>query len=87
MSSERRSERSHRIEVDQNVVLVTSDGHELPVKLKDLSRSGFKVEHEGEDLVIGEIVHIRTSRSEARGQIHWATKSEAGGTFIDIADL
>jgi hypothetical protein len=72
--------------VDQNVVLVTSDGHELRVKLKDLSRTGFKVEHGGEDLVIGEIVNLRTSRSEARGQIHWATRNEAGGTFIDVIE-
>lgn len=83
MATDRRNERSQRIELDQEVVLLTSDGDRLHVKIKDISRDGFKIEHSGEDLIVGEIVTIRTGRSEARGQIQWATKSEAGGAFID----
>ncbi len=85
MKRERRGERARRIELEQVVALVTSDGDGLTVRLKDLSRNGFKIEHSGEDLVVGEIVTIRTSRSEARAQLQWVTELEAGGVFIDEA--
>jgi hypothetical protein len=51
--------------------------------LRDLSRDGFKIEHGGEDLVVGETVVLRAGRSEARAQINWTTESEAGGMFLD----
>lgn len=67
------------------MTLITADGVVLAVRLRDLSRDGFKIEHQGEDLVVGEIVTIRTPRSEARAQLQWVTANEAGGAFIDAA--
>jgi hypothetical protein len=84
--NDRRSRRSARIDIDEEVVLVTSDGHALQVRLRDVSRDGFGIEHDSEDLDIGEIVEIRTRRSAARAQIQWVRGSAAGGTFIDAAD-
>ena len=85
MDKNKRSDRAQRIELDQDVTLITSDGIPLRVTLKDLSRDGFKIGHGAEDLVVGEIVSIRTSRSEARAQLLWVTETEAGGSFIDEA--
>ena len=84
MAGDRRSRRDTRIELEQTVQLVTSEGHELPVRLKDVSRDGFKIQHGGADLLVGEIVTIRTSRSDARAQLQWVTHQDAGGTFIDV---
>lgn len=86
MAQERRGERARRIELEQTVTLVTADGVCLKVTLKDLSRDGFKIGHPHEDLVPGEIVTIRTSRSEARAQLQWVTETEAGGAFVDEAE-
>ncbi|MGZ2412798.1 PilZ domain-containing protein [Sphingomonas sp. F9_3S_D5_B_2] len=83
MQIRRKPEREKRIEVSLEAQLTNSDGVRLPVTFKDLSRRGFKVEHAGADLNIGEIVMIGTSRSDARAQLHWVTADEAGGTFID----
>jgi hypothetical protein len=33
--------------------------------------------------LVGEIVTIRTARSEAKAQIKWRTSDQAGGMFID----
>jgi hypothetical protein len=85
VDNDRRGERPRRIELEQSVTLVSADGVCLSVRLKDLSRNGFKIEHSREDLVVGEIVTIRTSRSEARAQLQWVTETEAGGAFIDDA--
>lgn len=85
VEKERRGERARRIELEQTVTLITADGVQMTVKLKDLSRDGFKIEHPREDLVVGEIVTIKTSRSEARAQLQWVTETEAGGAFIDEA--
>jgi hypothetical protein len=85
VDKDRRSERAQRIELEQGVTLITSDGVPLRVILKDLSRDGFKIGHSGEDLVEGEIVTIKTARSESRAQLLWVTESEAGGSFVDDA--
>ena len=83
MPDERRREPGRRIELHQTITLITSDGVAFTVVLKDLSRDGFKIEHNGEDLVVGEVVMVRAGRSEARAQISWATGKEAGGRFVD----
>lgn len=80
---ERYSKRGARIAVEQDVELVTSDGHSLPVKLRDISLDGFKIQHDGADLMVGEIVTIRSPRSDARGQLQWVNDLEAGGAFLD----
>ena len=87
MPDERRTERGRRIQICQPMTLITSDGLALCVTLQDLSRDGFKIEHDGEDLVMGEVVVVRAGRSEARAQISWATKNEAGGKFVDDPDM
>ena len=87
MEKDRRGERARRIELEQSVILITADGVRLAVKLRDLSRDGFKIEHPREDLVAGEIVTIKTARSEARAQLQWVTETEAGGAFIDEAKV
>jgi len=83
VNEKQRGERARRIELEQTVTLITADGVQMTVRLKDLSRDGFKIEHPREDLVVGEIVTIRTSRSEARAQLQWVTETEAGAAFID----
>ena len=85
MDKNRHSKRAQRIELDQEVTLITSDGVPLRATLKDLSRDGFKIGHGGEDLVVGEIVTIKTARSESRAQLLWVTEAEAGGSFIEDA--
>jgi hypothetical protein len=87
MPDERRREPSRRIQLRQRITLITSDGLALCVTLQDLSRDGFKIEHDGEDLIVGEVVVVRAGRSEARAQISWATEREAGGKFLDDADM
>jgi hypothetical protein len=87
MTVNRRSERGKRIELQQSVRLVTSEGHAHQVTLRDLSRDGFKIALDGVDLVAGEIVTISTTRSDARAQVQWVSETEAGGTFVDEPDV
>lgn len=86
MPDERRKEPGRRIDLHQVITLITSDGIALRVVLKDLSRDGFKIGHDGEDLVVGEVVIVKAGRSEARAQISWTTEKEAGGMFVDDAE-
>ena len=72
-----------RIRHSLSVKLITSDDHEIAVKVTDISRDGFRIEHVGADLLVGEIVTIRSARSESRGQILWVNDSQAGAAFID----
>jgi hypothetical protein len=87
MPDERRRE-GPRIRVRQPMTLMTSDGLALIVTLQDISRDGLKIQHGGEDFVVGEIVVVKAGRSEARAQIAWTTPQEAGAKFIDdVSDL
>ena len=82
MSEGRRDERARRIELQQTITLITSDGHSLSVVLKDLSQDGFKIEHRGEYLSPWEIVTLVSNRgNQSRAQIRWITTDEAGGIF------
>ena len=75
--------RSTRIDVDFKATLITSDGHEIPVALKDLSRQGFRIELDDEVLV-GERVTLCVRKDEnIPAEIKWALGSEAGGVFLD----
>ena len=83
MQSDRRS--VHRIGIGQSAKLLDSDGQAAAVIVKDLSRDGFRLSHNGEDLVVGEIVSITSERgTHATGQIKWVTELEAGGVFLDL---
>ena len=84
---DQQSKRGARITVEQQVELITSDGHLLPVTLRDISKDGFKIEHRGADLLVGEIVIIRTGRSDSRAQLQWVTEKEAGAAFLDASGV
>lgn len=78
--------RSKRIDVNYDAVLVTSDGHEVAVTVKDLSSGGFRLELHDEVLV-GERVRLRVGRNgDVPAQIKWALGCEAGGVFLDRTD-
>jgi hypothetical protein len=75
--------RARRIDVSYEGVLVASDGHEIPIVVKDLSREGFRVELHDEVLV-GELVRLRVGRGgDLHAEIRWALGTEAGGVFLD----
>ena len=79
--------RAPRIDVDYPAVLVTSDGQPLPVRVRDLSREGFRVEIDDE-VLIGERITLRVGRGEDMvGEIRWALGREAGGIFLTKAVL
>jgi hypothetical protein len=83
MSPERRND-SGRIELDQSATLTNSDGLQIDVIFRDLSRSGFRISHGGEDLVVGDIMTLTSGRGvRATGQVRWSNKEEAGGVFLD----
>ena len=88
MRGERREERGRRIELQQRARLTNSDGYVTEIIIKDLSRAGFRIEHGGEDLEVGETVTITSMRGAlAAGQIKWTTDSEAGGVFVDLPEV
>lgn len=82
MTVSERKKREARIELDQDVHLMTDDGVAHAITLKDLSRRGFKFSHAGLQLKTGEIVMIKSRRSEARVEILWIKDAEAGGIFV-----
>ena len=83
MDLDRRERQGRRIGLDSRARLITSDGLAIDVRLADLSSEGFRIEHGGEDLIVGEAVTLATLRTEAKAEIRWATASEAGGVFLD----
>jgi hypothetical protein len=72
------------VEIYRNVVLVNSDGCELPSRLIHLSREdGFTLGQAGEQLKVGEAIQIRSDHFEAYGRIRWVNGAWAGGKFTD----
>ena len=87
MQGERRDERSKRIDLEQPVTLLTSDGHSFAVVLKDISLDGFRIQHRGEYLDPWEVVTLVSHRgTRTRAQIRWITTDEAGGIFLDTPE-
>src|SRR3954454_13097801 len=75
---------SGHVEIYRNVMLVNSDGRQLPSKLIHLTREGgFTLGEAGEQLRIGEAIQIRLDHFEARGRIGWVNGAWAGGKFTD----
>ena len=67
--------------------LTTHDGRELPVRICDLSGSGFRIEHQGE-LLAGDRVWLKADRhGPVPAQIRWALGGEAGGLFLEPTEL
>ena len=88
MRGELRGEPGRRIELQQRATLTNSDGYVTEIVIKDLSRGGFRIEHDGEDLEVGEIVTITSTRGAlAACQIKWTTDAEAGGVFVDLPEV
>ena len=85
MRRERRGDCERRIKLQQRATLTNSDGCVSEIVIKDLSRTGFRIEHGGQDLEVGETVTITSSRGAlAAGQIKWTTDIEAGGVVVDL---
>lgn len=85
MKYERRARAGRRTAILRAATLITSDGHHVDVKFKDLSLDGFRIEHSGVDLIAGEIVELFDGRSTVRAQLKWITDQEAGGEFLEQA--
>lgn len=83
MSDNRRGTTSRRTEILRHATLITSDGHHIEVRLKDLSVDGFRFEHPGADLLVGEIVQLDDGRSTIRAQLKWVNDKDAGGEFLE----
>jgi PilZ domain-containing protein len=76
------NDRAPRVDVDLPAVLVTSDGHESRVVVRDISARGFRVKVDDE-LIVGEHVQLRVGKEAAvRGEIRWTRGSEARGAFL-----
>jgi len=74
--------KSARIDVSYDAMLISSDGHEFRVVVKDLSSEGFRIEIDGE-VRAGEQIFLRTKRDgDIPAQIVWVIGTEAGGTFL-----
>lgn len=73
---------SARIDVSYDAMLISSDGHEFRVIVKDLSSEGFRIQID-EEVRAGEQVFLRTKRDgDIPAQIVWVMGLEAGGTFL-----
>lgn len=75
--------RAPRVEGQHEALVVDSKGRLYPVKILDISSSGFKL-HADETFRIGEYIGLRVSKyGEFSAQIRWALGNEAGGEFLD----
>jgi hypothetical protein len=80
-------DRDVRIGVRCNAVLTEADGCRLEVMIIDVSREGFRLESRAE-LVEGEEVTIAVGKTEpVRARILWTRGHEAGGVFLEPAEL
>ena len=79
--------RAPRVAACHRATLVDSDGGERSVVIRDLSSSGFRVQL-GETLLIGERVTLVADRyGDMPARIRWAFDGEAGGEFLEPANL
>ena len=78
--------RSPRVEVSYDGELTASDGHRIPVVVRDLSAEGFRIEIK-EELLVGEQVQLLVGKGPVlAGKILWALGSEAGGVFLNAPE-
>jgi c-di-GMP-binding flagellar brake protein YcgR len=81
----KRVTRPPRIDVQNQAMLIFSDGSEVRVTVTDLSEGGFRLTSE-EILVAGEQVRLRADRhGEVRAEIRWVDGFKAGGVFLTPA--
>ncbi|WP_114226971.1 MULTISPECIES: PilZ domain-containing protein [Sphingomonas] len=75
--------RGPRVGVEYAAVLVSADGHQSKVTVKDVSARGFRLEH-FDDLREGDEIELRLDKGETlRGRLQWTLGNEAGGLFLD----
>lgn len=75
--------RGPRVGVEFPAVLVSADGHESKVTVRDVSARGFRLEH-FDDLREGDEVTLRLDKGETlKGRLQWTLGNEAGGVFLD----
>ncbi|MCW3797166.1 PilZ domain-containing protein [Sphingomonas sp. BN140010] len=75
--------RAPRVDVEFLVMLIAADGHETQVVIRDLSASGFRIEH-SDDLQAGDLVTLRLDKGRTvHARIQWSLGNEAGGQFLD----
>lgn len=83
MSPAPRNARPPRVEVNYRAVLITSDGCESEVIVKDLSRDGFRIEL-NDEVLVGERVYLRAGKhGDLAAEIRWTLGCQAGGVFLD----
>jgi len=75
--------RPPRVNVNFPTILIAADRHETKVVIKDLSASGFRIEH-FDDLKAGDVVILRMDKGRTvDARIEWSLGNEAGGQFLD----
>lgn len=81
--------RAPRIAANNQAVLVTAEGDDIPVVIRDVSASGFRLVasetlYVGENIFVGDEVLIQPARGKTfRAKIVWALGCEAGGIFLE----
>ena len=85
--------RAPRVLLDQKATLITSDGDQMNVIVTNVSAQGFRMKadetlYDGENIVVGEAVIVRTERrDDLRAQIIWTSGCDLGGVFLDPPTL
>jgi PilZ domain len=75
--------RAPRVDTSFDATLTDSDGNAIPVKVKDISREGCRLEADC-SLKIGEKVDIEVPKyGKFPAQIRWALGTEAGAVFLE----
>jgi hypothetical protein len=81
------SSRAPRVSTEIPALLIDADGVEIAVVIIDLSGGGFRLRTE-EALVAGEAVQLRVRPGDPiPAEIQWASRSEAGGRFLEPVRL
>ena len=79
--------RAPRVDTNYKASLTDSDGGKVVVVVTDISRSGCRLETDG-DLRIGEKVEIEVPRyGTFPAQIRWSLGNEAGAVFLTPVEL
>ena len=84
--------RAARIPSNNEAILVTGEGDDIPVMIADVSAGGFRLVtsetlYDGENIFVGEEVTVQPARGDKiRARIMWAHGCEAGCVFLDPAD-
>ncbi len=79
--------RAARVSVSHQATLVLADGTERDVTITDVSSGGFHLKTD-DTVPIGEHVFLRVERyGDFPAQIRWSLGCEAGGVFLQAADI